>query len=79
MRDVGRWGEVSGLPEMLMVAQVARHLQVSARRVRERCASGEIRTVRLAGDGPWRIYPDGLSRMLGEKQPPKPKRACAYG
>ena len=54
---------------MLSVRQVAKILAMSPRWVRTRCASREIRAVRLCGDGPWRIFPDGLAKVLGEKTP----------
>jgi hypothetical protein len=61
--------ETAALPKMLTVAKVAAMLSVSTRWVRVRCGSGEIHAVRLAGDGPWRIFPDGLAKILGEKHP----------
>lgn len=58
---------------MLTTREVAQQLHVSQRWVRERCASGEIRAVRLSGTGPWRIFPDGLAKVLKEKKP-KPEK-----
>lgn len=61
------------LPAMLTVAQVAAMLQVSKRWVREMCGCDRIRAVRLNGKGPYRIYPDGLSRVLKGQLSPAPK------
>lgn len=61
---------------MLTTRDVAEALQVSLRWVQLRCDNGSIRAIRLCGEsGPYRIYPEELSRLRGELPERQPSRA----
>lgn len=63
------------MDRMLKTRDVAEALSVSIRWVQEQCSAGEIRSIRLNGaDGQYRIFPEELARLKGQK-PEKSKRS----
>ncbi len=67
---------MSDLPTMLTVQETARAVRRGRKAVYRMIQTGKLRAMRFAGGGPWLVFEDSVSSLLGvrEKRRSRPKR-----